>query len=301
MKVAVVGTGRMGSALARRLLAQGVEVVVWNRSPERAAPLVAEGATVASGLAALWQGAAAVATFLADDAAVRDVLLRPGGLLESAPEGSLLLEMSTISVRASAQIAAAAAGRGVGYLRCPVSGNPDVLAAGNLSLLVSGDEATLAAARPVLALVGSRVVRVGAGEEARVVKLAINAMLAGTAELLAEVVLLAEASGVSREVFLEAAKVSAIGSPFVHYKQRTLLERDYEATFTLEMLVKDLDLAADLADEGRLSLPVTELVARLAREGCAEGFGGLDLLALLPRLQVANGRAADVEPGEPAG
>jgi 3-hydroxyisobutyrate dehydrogenase-like beta-hydroxyacid dehydrogenase len=294
MRVGVVGLGKMGQACARRLLGQGVEVTVWNRSPGAVDALVAEGAARAEHLGAAWQGADAVATFLADDAAVEAVCLGHGGLLGSAMPGGLLLEMSTISPQASAKVARAAKDAGVAYLRSPVSGNPEVLAAGALTLIVSGEKGALEAARPVLEKIGPKLFYVGIGEQARVVKLAVNALLAATAEMLAEVVALGEANGLERGALLEVVAASAAGSPFVGYKRQALVERRYDATFTVAMLLKDLRLVLELARGCAVPLPATQLVAELVRDTRDEGLGELDMLALLPHLQHLAGRPTDV-------
>lgn len=296
MRVGVVGLGKMGRELARRLLAQGVELTVWNRSRPAVDALEEEGARAATELGAVWTGADAVVTFLADDAAVEEVCLGASGLLATALRGGLLVEMSTISPASSARVAEAAEARGVGYLRSPVSGNPEVLAAGNLTLIVSGDPAAFEAGRGLLGRIGAKVFHVGDGEQARVVKLAVNAVVGSTAQMLAETVALGEANGLSRAAFLEVLASSAVGSPFVAYKREALLERRYEATFTTAMLLKDLRLALDLAERSGTPLPVTALVADLARATCEEGLGELDMLALLPHLQRLAGTPPDVMP-----
>ncbi len=292
----VVGLGKMGSALAQRLLDQGVAVTVWNRSPGPAEALGQAGARRAERLGDVWDGTEAVCTFLADDDAVRRVCLGPDGLLAAAPRGGVLVEMSTISPGASAEVAAQAATVGVAYLRAPVSGNPAVLAAGNLALIVSGERDALEGVRPLLEHIGPRLFHVGGAEQARVVKLAVNAVLGATAELLAEVVVLGEANGLKRDDLLEVLAASAAGSPFVGYKRQALVEGDYAATFTAEMLLKDLRLVLDVAAGTRVPLPITALVADLTEATCAEGYGGLDLLALLPHLQRLAGRPADIPP-----
>jgi 3-hydroxyisobutyrate dehydrogenase-like beta-hydroxyacid dehydrogenase len=303
MQVAVAGLGKMGATLAQRLLAEGVAVTVWNRSPAATAPLVSSGATAVPELGDIWKTTGTAMTFLADDDAVVQVYLAPGGLVETAPAGALLIEMSTISPAASAGVAAAAAARGLHYLRCPVSGNPGVLAAGNLTLIVSGDEVAVETARPLLEHVGAKSYYVGAEEQARVLKLAVNSLLAATAEMLAELVTLCEASGVDRSVLLDVVSGSAIGSPFVNYKTEALLERRYDATFTTAMLVKDLQLTQGVAAAESVPMPVTDLVAHLAIASCEEGLADLDFLALLPHLQALAGRPTDVpvSPSSPAG
>lgn len=294
MRAAVVGLGKMGTALSRRLLAQGVELVVWNRSAQAADLLANEGAFIASDLASVWRQSDAVFTFLADDEAVRAVCLSEDGLLNSAPSGALLLEMSTISPQLSVELARRGEERGVRYLRCPVSGNPDVLVAGNLTLIVSGPRDAFESASELLGLVGSKVRYVGDGEAARTLKLAINLVLAANAEAYAEAILLSESSGIDRTTVLDVFGESVISSPFLAYKRKALVDRQYSATFTTAMLLKDLDLAKHSAQEAGVRLPVTELIAELASESCDEGFGDLDFLALLPHLQLLAGLPTDV-------
>ena len=284
----------MGTALAHRLIAEGFAVTAWSRRQAAVEPLVMAGAVAAPELAAIWGAARVAMTFLADDQAVEHVYLSSGGLIEAAPDGALLIEMSTISPAASALVAAAAESRHLHYVRCPVSGNPGVLTAGNLALIVSGDPDSVEAARPVLEHVGSKIYYVGAEEQARVLKLAVNSMVAANAQMLAELVILCEASGIDRSVLLDVVSGSAIGSPFVKYKTDALIGRRYDATFTAAMLVKDLKLAQAVAEAESVPLPVTDLVTELAVASCEEGLGDLDFLALLPHLQARAGRPADV-------
>ncbi len=294
MNIGVVGLGRMGSALARRFLAQGMTVVVWNRTAGAVEQLVTEGAVAASDPAALWTTATTVCTFLADDAAIGNVILGDQGLIMTAPPGAALIELSTVSPSVSAAVADLARAQGVRYVRAPVSGNPGVLAAGNLSLIVSGDEPDVDAVRPVLDLIGPTVTYAGPGEAARVVKLAVNALLAGTAALLAEAVVLAEAWDIDRSVLLTVLQHSAIGSPFIGYKAPALLARDYRATFTLAMALKDLRLARDAADAVDVPMPMTDLASREASESCDEGLSELDFMAFVAHLQHLAGRSPDV-------
>jgi 3-hydroxyisobutyrate dehydrogenase-like beta-hydroxyacid dehydrogenase len=294
VRVAVVGLGKMGTALAGRLLSEGFAVTVWARQASATGALVASGATAAPDIAGIWANSDLEMSFLANDDAVQQVYLGPGGLVETAPSGALLIEMSTISPEVSGLVATAAEGRQLQYVRCPVSGNPGVLISGNATLIVSGSAASVEAARPVLEHVGSKLFYVGEREEARVIKLAVNTMLAATAQMLAELITLCEASGIDRSVVLEVLAGSAVGSPFVKYKTDALLERRYDATFTTAMLVKDLRLAQGVAAGSSVPLPVTNLVTELAIACCEEGLGDLDFLALLPHLQALANRVSDV-------
>jgi 3-hydroxyisobutyrate dehydrogenase-like beta-hydroxyacid dehydrogenase len=294
VRVAVVGLGKMGTALVGRLLSEGFAVTVWARQASATETLVASGATAAPDIAAIWGNSDLAMSFLANDDAVQQVYLGPGGLVETAPSGALLIEMSTISPEVSGLVATSAEGCNLQYVRCPVSGNPGVLISGNATLIVSGSAASVEAARPVLEHVGSKLFYVGEREQARVIKLAVNTMLAATAQMLAEVITLCEASGIDRSVVLEVLAGSAVGSPFVKYKTDALLERRYDATFTTAMLVKDLRLAQSVAAGSSVPLPVTDLVTELAIACCEEGLGDLDFLTLLPHLQALAGRVSDV-------
>ena len=176
----------------------------------------------------------------------------------------------------------------------PVSGNPSVVEAGNLTIIVSGDEDAFRRLEPALRDVGPNVFYLGPAEEARVLKLALNLIIAGTAELMAEAIVLGEASGLDRATVLEVMGQSAVGSPFVKYKTGGLLANDYNATFTAEMMHKDLTLALEAGEGVGVPLPVTAAVRSLIQETIAAGHGDLDLMVLLPRLERAAGRPSSL-------
>jgi 3-hydroxyisobutyrate dehydrogenase-like beta-hydroxyacid dehydrogenase len=285
MAVAVVGLGQMGTAFAERLLAAGLEVLVANRTPGRAGDLVARGATELGSPAEAWSKADVCVTSVADSAALLELALGADGLLGPAGAGKTLIEMSTVSPEASARLAEAAADAGVRYLRAPVSGNPFVVRAGNLTILVSGEETTFADCREVLAAIGPNLFYLGTGEVARVVKLSLNLMVAGTAQLLAECIALAEANGVDRARLLEVVGGSVVGSPFVKVKTGPLIANDYTSTFTTRLMQKDLGMILDLAARSGQPLPVSALVAELLQTATDHGMGDLDFMALLPSLE----------------
>jgi 3-hydroxyisobutyrate dehydrogenase-like beta-hydroxyacid dehydrogenase len=297
MKLAVVGLGQMGSAVAELLLQRGHEVAVWNRSPDARDRLAAAGAQPCDDLAAVWQAAGAAISFLRDDAAVEEVLAGPQGLLAAAPAGAVLLEMSTISPAASARVAAAAP-PGVHYVRAPVSGNPAVVRAGNLRAIVSGSPAARAAAVPYLEAFCARRFEVGDAEEARVVKLAANILIGATNQALAEAIVLGEAHGVPRESLLEVIGASSVASPFIGFKTGPLVERDYTTTFSVANMAKDLRLAVEAAGRAAGGLPMTAGLRDVA--GAAAGaLGEIDLSAVLPFLQARASEEPDLPVGEP--
>lgn len=294
--IAVLGMGKMGQALAGRLLDEGWTLRLWNRSLRDLTHFESRGAVLHDELGTLWEHAQVVITFLENDGALSNVCLGEGGLLRSGSEGRVLIDMSTVSPSISREVAARASETGIDYLRSPVSGNPQVLAAGAITLLVSGPRTTFDQMEELLRSIGPTVLYLGEGEQARTLKLAINSALGVTTQIMAELIVLGENNGIDRETLLDALGQSVVGSPFLRYKTAGLVNHDYSATFTTDLLVKDLDLALDLAHASHLSLPVIELVSVLAKSASANGFGDIDFAALLPSLQVAVGQTPDVAP-----
>jgi 3-hydroxyisobutyrate dehydrogenase-like beta-hydroxyacid dehydrogenase len=293
LKVSVIGLGRMGEAIAHRLLAAGHELTVWNRSPGKAARLAEGGAREAASPADAATDADLCVTMVLDDEALLTVAAGDGGVLTDG-FGGVLVDMSTVSPAASRAVGEVAESAGVGYLRAPVSGNPSVVEAGNLTIMVSGAEDAFARVEAVLRDIGPNVFYVGGAEEARVLKLALNLMIAGSAELIAEAVALGEAHGLDRAKLLEVMGASSVGSPFVKYKTPGLIADDYTATFTVNAMWKDLALILDAAREGDVPLPVTAAVQQLFVGCIGSGMGEDDLMALLPRLQREAGRPSDL-------
>jgi 3-hydroxyisobutyrate dehydrogenase-like beta-hydroxyacid dehydrogenase len=229
---------------------------------------------------------------LADSAALTEVALgRDGVALAQGASGKFLIDMSTVSAEASSEVGKAAAANGIKYLRAPVSGNPGVVRAGNLMVVVSGDHTDCVKMEPLLRDIGAHVFRAGDGEAARVVKLALNLMVAGTAELLAECLTLAEAHDVHRDKMLNIVGASAVGSPFVKYKTGPLLAEDYTATFSTRLMRKDLDLILESAADGGVRLPLATHVQQLLEACISAGLGDLDFMALLIRLKQDAGQS----------
>jgi 3-hydroxyisobutyrate dehydrogenase-like beta-hydroxyacid dehydrogenase len=292
MRVAVAGLGLMGDPIARRVLEAGHELTVYNRTAERARPFAADGATVAAAPADVWATAEVCMSMVTGDDALRGITGGDAGLFVGC-RGKVLIDMSTVSPTASAEIAGAAAAAGVGFLRAPVSGNPGVVRAGNLSIMVSGDRTVFESVEALLREVGPNIFYVGDGEQARVLKLALNLMIAGIAQLLSEAVVLGEAGGLDRAKMLEVMGGSAVGAPFVKYKTAPLVARDYTTTFSLDNMHKDLAMALRAAAETGVVLPTTAQVDGLVQDCIAAGMGDTDLMGLLPHLQAASGLSPD--------
>lgn len=280
--VGLIGLGNMGAAVAERLLGAGCTLVVHNRSRERAEPFRGQGAQVAETTAELAAAVDVVLSSLADDEALESVA---ADVVGAARPGTVLVDLSTVSPAASARVAALAEEASLLYLRAPVSGNPSVVRSGNLTFIVSGPREALERAEPVLLTIGRAVHDVGEEEQARVVKLAINLVIGGLAELMAEALVLAEGSGVSRAALLETMGDSAAGAPFVKYKTEPLLHDDYSATFTTRLMEKDVDLVLDAAAAAGVDLPLATEFKKLVRSAIEAGYGDDDFMALFPYLR----------------
>jgi 3-hydroxyisobutyrate dehydrogenase-like beta-hydroxyacid dehydrogenase len=281
----------MGAAIAERLIGASHDVGVWNRTSGRAGALVAGGAVELASPGQAWE-ADVVVSMLADSAALIEVMLGRDGLANSPRgRGKFLVDMSTVSVESSKQVAESAAAQHIRFLRAPVSGNPGVVRAGNLTIVASGTADDYAAIKNLLTDIGPNVYLAGGGESARIVKLALNLVVAGTAQLLSESITLAEAHGVERATLLEIVAASAIGSPFVKYKTAPLLAEDYASTFSTRLMRKDLDLILASGAAGGVPLPVTAVVHQLLQACISTGLGDLDFMSLLIRLKREAGQA----------
>jgi 3-hydroxyisobutyrate dehydrogenase-like beta-hydroxyacid dehydrogenase len=275
----------MGTAMAERVLDASFPLTVYNRTPAKAAALGARGATVAPSATGVVEQAEVVFTSLSDDDAFEAVARE---VIAAARPGTVLVDTSTVSPVVSARVAALAEGASADYLRAPVSGNPTVVRAGNLRFIVSGERATLGHVEPVLDAIGAAVHYVGDGEQARIVKLAINLMIAGLGQLMSEALVLAEASGVSRVDMLDVMEDSAVGAPFVKYKKEPLIRDDFSATFTTTLMEKDIDLALDVAEQAGLELPVAREMKTLLRATAEAGYADDDFIALFLHLRSAS-------------
>lgn len=281
--VAVVGTGRMGSAMVRRLLAAGHHVTVYNRTPERAAGL---GAPVAATPRAAVAGARYVVVSLADDDAVRAVYLGNDGIVAGLATAAVVLETSTVHPATVRELVTAAADRGAHLLDTPVSGSVVLVERGELTVLVGGEAATLERARPILGTFGSRIVHLGPPGAGATMKLVVNSVVHGLNQAVAEALVLAERAGVDRAAAYDVLGASAVAAPFVAYKRAAYVHPETAAVaFALELVAKDLRLIGELADSVDARMP--QLVANTAAvsEAVSRGYGKRDMSALAELLR----------------
>jgi len=287
-----LGTGRMGAAMARRLLVAGCDLAVYNRSPAKAEPLVRLGAKPTGSAMELAATDIVFVTVGSSDDLISAVLGRDGlmsGGAGAAPR--VLVDCSTVSAEASARVRAETAGRGTAFLAAPVMGNPKVVRAGKMTAAVSGPRDAFDMAEPYLSMLGRGVTYVGEGELARTVKLCHNLFLGVVAQSLAEVTILAEKSGISRQAFLACLNNSVMGSLFTGYKTPAYVNLDFAPTFTASLLRKDFDLGLAAAREREVPMPVAATVYQLIQSLVGRGYGESDFAALLQQQADSAGLA----------
>lgn len=276
-----IGAGRMGSAMATRLLQAGCDVTVYNRTRAKAEPLAALGAKLADTPADL-AGRDIVFTNVSGSDTFIDVTTGPHGLFsrpDIAPR--LLVDHTTISTEASARVRRIATERGAGMVDAPVSGNAKVVDAGKLGIVASGDRAAFDTVRPFLAAMAQGVTYVGEGELARIVKICHNLFLGVVAQSLAEITVLAEKGGVPRHAFLDFINHSVMGSMFTRYKTPAYVNLDFKPTFTPVLLRKDLDLGLAAARELEVPLPLVAQVREIVQAMIGLGYRDCDFAALI--------------------
>ena len=271
MDVGFIGLGAMGGAMARNLVVAGHKVRAWNRSGDRGI----DGVEMASDPAGAF-GGEAVFTMLADDTAIRDVLLGPG-VLAKARAGAVHVVTSTISVAFAAELAVAHAAAGVGYVSAPVLGRPDVAAKGELNILAAGRREAVDRVRPLLDVLGRKVWDMG--EEpprANAAKIAANMMITMAIEAMAEAVVLTEANGLPREAFFELVLGTLFaGRAYESYSAKIAAD-SYEPGFKARLGLKDLRLATAAAVTAGHSLPMLDAVRTRLGEAVEAGLGEKD-------------------------
>ncbi len=266
MKIGWIGVGKMGLPMVRHLAAAGHEVTAFDVDPAGPREAARAGVRTAGSVAGAACGAEAAFSSIPDDAAFRAVALGDGGVLAALAPGAVHVDMSTVSPAVSEEAAKAAEERGVSYLRAPVSGSVTLAEAGTLTVIVSGPEDALERCRPLFELLGSGTFHVGAGEQARYLKLAINNMVHATAVAMAESLALGRKGGLEWGRMLEVFATSAVASPLVRYKSGPLGDRDFSPMSFVATAVKDQELFNAAAEAAGVRLDVAPAIAEVFRE-----------------------------------
>lgn len=282
-----IGTGRMGFPMAARLAKAGGRVAAYNRTRAKAEPLSQYGASVVATPADLADRDIVFTMVSTSDDLLEVTLGKQGVLSRSDRAPKILIDSSTVSQEASAELRVEAAKRGVQMLAAPVSGNGKVVKAGKLSLVVSGPKAAFDTARPYLERLGTGVSYVGEGELARIVKICHNVLLGVVIQSLTEITVLAEKAGVPRHAFLDFINKSVMGSVFSRYKTPALVNLDFTTTFTPYLLRKDMDLGLSAARSLDVPMPVASATREVIQSLIGNGYLDTDFATLI-MLQAKN-------------
>lgn len=280
-RVGFIGLGAMGSAMAANILKSGHKLIVYNRTPERAAPLLAQGAAGAASPAEAAKSDIVI-TMLADDAALEEVVFGGRGLLDALPTGAIHISMSTISVALAERLAAAHAAKAQGFVSAPVFGRPDAAAQAKLFIIVAGGDAEIELALPVLNVLGQRCFVVAREpHKANLVKLAGNFLITSVIEALGEAFALIGKAGINRQEFLTLLTSTLFDAPVYKTYGGIIADERYRPPgFTAALGYKDIRLALAAAEALKVPMPLASLISTRFLSLLARGGGDLDWAAL---------------------
>ncbi len=283
LEIGLAGTGKMGSAMAHRLLTQGFTVTVWNRTRERCLPLQEAGARVASSPAELSASCDVVISSLTNEEALKAVYQQPGGLLEGSPKCGLFIEMSTVRPATQIELARTVRSAGARFVECPVGGTVGPAREGRLLGLVGGTADDVERARPVLEQLCRRLAHVGEVGHAAAMKLAINLPLILSWQALGEALLLTSDSGIDPALVVDLLADSSGATTALRGRSNVLLSALAGAqalgAYDIDAMRKDLDAMLDEARDRGLALPLTQEAAQCYARSAESGWGAVDGLA----------------------
>lgn len=290
-KIAFIGLGIMGSPMAVHLQNAGNDVVGYNRTPERAKPLVEAGGTAAGSIAEAVKDADVVCVMVPDSADVQSVLEDEDGVFASAKQGALIVDFSSIRPDVTIELAKSAKEKGFRLVDAPVSGGEAGAKNAALSIMVGGDEADFNEAKPVLDAVGKTIVRVGGNGAGQTVKAANQLIVATNIQALAEAVVFLDAYGVDLEAALDVLGGGLAGSAVLNQKRSNMTGNSFEPGFRIELHHKDMGIFTAAAREAGVVTPVGAVVAQLMASARAAGDGGLDHSGLLRGVRRLSGKS----------
>jgi len=270
----------MGAAMARNLLAAGMEVRVWNRSREKAEPLAEDGTTVADSPAEAAEGAGFVLTMLANADAVAEAAGGENGALAALPDDSIWLQMSTVGIEGNERLAGIADEHGIYYVDAPVLGTKEPAEQGQLIVLASGPDEVRERCQPVFDAVGSNTLWLGSAGTGSRLKLVTNSWIVGLLGALAETVALARSLDVDPSQFLEVIEGGPLGVPYAQMKGQMMIEEEFPTSFSANLARKDVGLVLEAAEAQGLRLPLSEAAATQFDEAINAGHGEEDMAAI---------------------
>ena len=288
-RIAFIGLGIMGSPMAVHLAKAGHDVVGYNRSPEKAKPLVDAGGRAADSVSDAVADAEVIAVMVPDSPDVREVLAGDNGVFASGKSGALIIDMSSITPQTSVDLAKNAAEKGIRVIDAPVSGGEAGAIEAVLSIMVGGEQADFDAALPILEALGKVIVLCGPHGSGQTVKAANQLIVAVNIQACAEAVVFLEKSGVNLQAALDVLNGGLAGSTVLTRKKDNFLNRDFKPGFRIDLHHKDMGIVTDAARNVGAALPVGAVVAQLVASLRAQGDGGLDHSALLRAVERLSG------------
>ncbi len=292
-RVGLIGLGLMGMPMSRRLLAAEFPLTVWNRTAEKARPLLEVGARWAGSPKEVAVGSDIVITMVTDSRAVLDVTCGPDGVLAGAHPGLILIDMSTIEPTTSKAVAQRAAAVGVALLDAPVVGTTPQAEQGTLGILVGGAQEALEAARPVLSQLGNKIVHLGPNGSGTAVKLINQIVFAVVMEVNAEALVLARKAGVDPQLLMEVLAAGGARTVAMETRGPRIIARDFAQRFSLANQAKDLANALAMACDLGVPVPTAAVADTIYRAALAQGAGDLDSCAVVMALEAMAGITAD--------
>ncbi|GIV68297.1 NAD(P)-dependent oxidoreductase [Caldilinea sp.] len=284
-RIGFIGLGIMGRGMAANLLKAGFPLTVWNRTTTRMQELVAEGAHAGASPADVAERSDIVVICVSDTPDVQEVILGERGVIHGARPGSLVIDCSTISPKATREIADKLAERGVFMLDAPVSGGSEGAAKGTLSIMVGGEAEQFARALPVFQAMGKTITHVGGHGAGQTVKLVNQVLVVGNCIAMCEALMFAQAGGVDLRKTYDAISQGAAGSWMFTHRAPQIIARDWRPGFTIDLQQKDLRLVLEAADELGAPVLITSLVFQLYRTLQARGLGNEGNHALIKALE----------------
>jgi 3-hydroxyisobutyrate dehydrogenase-like beta-hydroxyacid dehydrogenase len=281
MRVAFLGLGIMGHAMATNLVKAGHEVTVWNRTPGK----MVEGSGIAPSPAAAAQGAEVVWLCVSDTAAVEKILFGADGVEQSLADGMIIADSSTISPSATVKFAERLSAKGVAYVDAPMTGSKIGAGNGTLIFMVGGEEGIVERLNPLFAAMGKKIFRMGETGKGQATKLAMNLQIALIFEGFAEAITLATKLGVDPRQLVSLIEATMVRSGVVDYKAPFVLQHDFTPNFPLRLMHKDILLTLEAAKEARVKLPALETVEEIYDLATEEGHRDLDYAATLTLLE----------------
>lgn len=291
-----IGVGKMGNPMATRLIEAGHPLTICDPKVENRASLVARGAQMAGTPGEVAARCGLIFATIPNDQALEDVIYGDedhGSFLSQIGAGSVLVEMSTVSPDLSRRLAEDLLRRGVGYLRCPISGSTALARAGTLTALASGDVAAWERAAPLLDLLAARKFYLGPGEEARYMKLVLNTLVGATSAIIGEALSLGAMGGLSDRQMMEVIAESAVASPLIRYKQDMIAQRDFSPAFSVVQMMKDFTLITEAGRSQQVPMFVANLILQQYTAAANVGYAEKDFFALVDWMRVTYGIDAD--------